>query len=66
LSLPFSITQRFQIAFHGAGGVVSFESLSSLTTPVPEPATLTLLLSGLPLGYTMFRRRRRALTSMAA
>lgn len=62
LSSPYSITEKITLTL-SAGSDVNFSTRSQLT--VPEPGTLIILASGLPLlGFFGARRRRK--TTIAA
>lgn len=55
---PFSLTQVLVINFEGAG-TVAFSSDSQAQFLIPEPSTVALALTGVPvLGLYLFRRRR--------
>ena len=46
------------VAFLGSPNLVAFDSVSVTTTPIPEPSTYALMLSGLALLAGIARRRR--------
>jgi len=59
LSAPFSITQQVSVTL-AAGQSIDIQTLSQLTA-TPEPATVAMALTGLPLlGLGAWARRRRA------
>lgn len=50
----------YNVVGQATGGFGGFYSLSSATTPVPEPTTLAMALAGLVAAGSMYRRRRQS------
>jgi hypothetical protein len=64
VTTPYSLTMDELITLHGAGQTINATGNTSVvgTTVVPEPGTVALALTGLPMliGGVWLRRRRRA------
>ncbi|CAH0354756.1 FxDxF family PEP-CTERM protein [Aquabacterium sp. CECT 9606] len=50
----------YNVVGQATGSIGGFYSLSSATTPVPEPTTLAMTLAGLVAAGSMYRRRQQS------